>query len=184
MPTALLVADLCIIPHYIDKRHSAILQASKDAANNETDGIVVKVLNIETCDVTEYIAQLSGCRAVASSTLHGLIFAASYGIPGLRILLSDKVAGGHFKFEDFYGGIGHPELYRWQQVSGLRNLPYAALAASAQARAVPPINLEPLWNSCPFSANCGNITRKAHVAFARRFLERLHNTTMARSRIN
>lgn len=53
---------------------------------------------------------ISACKAIASSSLHGLIFADSYGIPNMHVELSDRVAGGGYKFRDYYSGVGRQYL--------------------------------------------------------------------------
>jgi len=46
------------------------------------------------------------CKHIASSSLHGLIFADSYCIPNIHLKLGDKVIGGFHKFDDYYMGMG------------------------------------------------------------------------------
>jgi pyruvyltransferase len=50
--------------------------------------------------------QVSSCRYIFSSALHGLICADAYGVPNTRLVLSDKIVGGDFKFHDYRLGIG------------------------------------------------------------------------------
>ncbi|MBZ9652093.1 polysaccharide pyruvyl transferase family protein [Psychroflexus montanilacus] len=45
------------------------------------------------------------CEAIGSSSLHGLIFADSFGIPNIHIKLSDKLTGGNHKFVDYYSAF-------------------------------------------------------------------------------
>lgn len=54
----------------------------------------------------EFVRQLSRYRAVASTSLHGCIFAHAYGLPVAPFVLTDKVYGGDFKFEDYYSSYG------------------------------------------------------------------------------
>lgn len=60
--------------------------------------------------------QISRCDAIASSSLHGLIFAESYGIPTCWLRFSDGLVGGGFKFHDYYSAFGVERDYH--QVSG------------------------------------------------------------------
>ena len=53
--------------------------------------------------VEEVIAAIGSCRKIASSSLHGLIVAAAWGIPTLR-LHHHEVAGGDFKWSDWFAG--------------------------------------------------------------------------------
>lgn len=54
----------------------------------------------------EFVRQLSQYDAVASTSLHGCIFAHAYGIPVAPFVLTDKVFGGDFKFRDHYSVFG------------------------------------------------------------------------------
>nr|WP_179670459.1 polysaccharide pyruvyl transferase family protein [Salinimicrobium sediminis] len=49
--------------------------------------------------------QIKQCRFIASSSLHGLIFADSFRIPNIHLRLGDRPVGGIFKFCDYYLGM-------------------------------------------------------------------------------
>lgn len=84
---------LGVIPHYVDKDHELA-----EFAKNRKD-----VLLIDVFDTPENVCrQVSSCRAVVSSSLHGIIVAHSYGVQAAWVELSDKVAGSGFKFRDYY----------------------------------------------------------------------------------
>ncbi|MFI7481843.1 polysaccharide pyruvyl transferase family protein [Kocuria sp. M1R5S2] len=53
-----------------------------------------------------FVRQLSRYRSIASTSLHGCIFSHAYGIPVAPFVLTDKVYGGDFKFEDYYSSYG------------------------------------------------------------------------------
>jgi len=93
--------SLCIIPHYIDK-----------------DIKILENLNIKNSkilDITNennFMYELAKCKRVISSSLHGLILADSLIIPNIRIILSDKIAGGNFKYNDYYSSFNlKPQKY-------------------------------------------------------------------------
>ena len=46
--------------------------------------------------------QINSCKFILSSSLHGLIFADSYNIPNHKIIISDKIIGGDYKYKDYY----------------------------------------------------------------------------------
>ncbi len=88
--------ELGVIPHYVDVNSNFVTRARADGAK-----IINPLLPIE-----EYIAQLVDCRRIISSSLHGIIFAHSYGIPAVWVRLSNLVYGDGFKFRDYYSSIG------------------------------------------------------------------------------
>ena len=87
-----------IIPHYTDIDDEVVkewLVAHPGTTSIDICGRVPDVLRA----ITE-------CRYILSSTLHGLIFADALGVPSAWIVLSDRVAGGEFKFRDYYAVFG------------------------------------------------------------------------------
>lgn len=62
------------------------------------------VLNPESTPKT-VICRISECKAILSSAMHGLIVADSFGIPNMRIVASDSLMGGGYKFKDYYSAF-------------------------------------------------------------------------------
>lgn len=93
-----------IVPHYVDKQHPAIL-ALKDHPQ-------FRIIDVER-PCREVCAEISACAQILSSSLHGLVVADSYGIPNARLVLSNEIIGGDFKFADYAFGIGRdmPDSY-------------------------------------------------------------------------
>lgn len=54
---------------------------------------------------SEVAKDIKKCQYIASSSLHGLIFADSFRIPNIHIKFSDNVIGGLHKFKDYYYGM-------------------------------------------------------------------------------
>lgn len=54
----------------------------------------------------EFVAQLAGYEAVASTSLHGCVFSHAFGVPVAPFVLTDQVFGGDFKFRDYYSAYG------------------------------------------------------------------------------
>jgi len=55
----------------------------------------------------DVLRDIAECEYIASSSLHGLIVADSFGIPCARILLSEGlISGGDVKFDDYDSSIG------------------------------------------------------------------------------
>ncbi len=82
------------LPHYIDYG-----QVRKPLPPD------VKLLNSAT-EPVELIYQITSCRYIVSSSLHGLCVAEAYGIPAIWVQLADNIVGGDFKFRDYYAGSG------------------------------------------------------------------------------
>lgn len=66
-------------------------------------------------DVTEdpllVIKKISQCEIILSSSLHGLVVADSFGIPNKRLVLTDKLMGDGYKFDDYYSAFGVSSNY-------------------------------------------------------------------------
>lgn len=98
---------LGIIPHYDDYNNQLIDHLKKDKT----------VLFIKMEGYTNWldiINQILSCEMIASSSLHGLIVAETYGIPNLWINISGNLIGGHFKFHDFFASIGKEDMHPYQ----------------------------------------------------------------------
>ena len=91
------IYKLCIIPHYVDKNNHLIIDNIH--INNSL------ILNIDG-DPFIFFDNLTKCERVLSSSLHGLIISDSLGIHNMRIILSDSVIGGDYKFSDYYSSYG------------------------------------------------------------------------------
>jgi len=86
---------LGILPHSSDYDIFKKLDLGKDVKIITARKTPVKVAK----DILE-------CDNIASSSLHGLIFADSYGIPNVHLKFGDKLIGGLHKFNDYYLGMG------------------------------------------------------------------------------
>lgn len=86
-----------IVPHYVDQHR---VPQGDDLPSG------VCVLNVGD-DLESFISQLNLCEFILSSSLHGLILADAYAIPNKWIYLSDDIAGGSFKFRDYYSTTSH-----------------------------------------------------------------------------
>jgi len=91
---------LGIIPHYVD------YAMAWDAWGTDPS---VRVIDVRG-GVEAVLAQATGCEAIASSSLHGLVLAVAYGIPHGRLILTGKLEGDGMKFHDFYEGIGQDHV--------------------------------------------------------------------------
>ncbi len=90
---------LGIVPHY------------KEMDNPDLRAFIKRypkdVCLINVCRKPEkVICDISACRNIASSSLHGLVVSHSLGIPACPLHLSGKLSGGTFKFKDYYSVYG------------------------------------------------------------------------------
>lgn len=82
-----------IVPHYVDMK-SKFLSKVK----NSRDFTIIDVLG----SPEDVIRSINECDLIFSSSLHGLIVGDSFGIPNYWMPFSDKLAGGDYKFKDYY----------------------------------------------------------------------------------
>lgn len=87
--------DYGIIPHYVDLKNENLKK--------------LNLKNYTIIDPTlppyEFIKQLVKCKKILSSAMHGLIAADSFCIPNIRLILSDKIIGGDYKYNDYYSAL-------------------------------------------------------------------------------
>lgn len=86
-----------IIPHYTDANNSLIHELNKNLSN-------VKLINILD-EPLKILREIAECEVILSSAMHGLIAADSLSIPNARLIVSDNIAGGDYKFNDYYSAF-------------------------------------------------------------------------------
>jgi pyruvyltransferase len=89
--------EIGLIPHFSQQNDPVIKRMMEDP---EVHFIDIKKNPIEV------IYEIASCECIASSSLHGLIFADSLHIPSLHIIGETELPGGNFKFEDYYSSFG------------------------------------------------------------------------------
>ncbi|MCO6178865.1 polysaccharide pyruvyl transferase family protein [Ciceribacter sp. RN22] len=87
-----------ITAHYTDADSPLLKKIVEQTPNS-----LLIPLDIDPMDTLRLIGE---CEHIASSSLHGLVAADSFGIPNWRIALGDRIAGGNYKFEDYASAIG------------------------------------------------------------------------------
>lgn len=69
------------------------------------------------------VKEISQACCVLSSSLHGLIVADSFRIPNARLILSNNLTGGDFKFEDYNSIFDREQLvYKINQYSDISSI--------------------------------------------------------------
>ena len=88
--------NLAIIPHW----------SEYDFFYNKY-GNHYKVLDIRTTDVEHFVQELTSCKYILSSSLHGIILSHAYNIPALWIKHGYIDTDG-FKFYDYFSSVDIP----------------------------------------------------------------------------
>ena len=90
--------DVGLIAHYIDRKRFKCLSP--------------RILNINVLgNVYDTIDKINKCKVIVSTSLHGTIVSEAYGIPVVWLKVSDRILGGHFKFNDYFSGTGRDEQF-------------------------------------------------------------------------
>lgn len=89
-----------IVPHFKNKKSEGIKKIV------ELNNPEIKIIDIQSEGVEQFVIDILSCENILSSSLHGLILAEAYGIPTCRVVFSEKILGGDFKFYDYYSGVG------------------------------------------------------------------------------
>ena len=92
-----------IVPHFKDKNKIGV---QKIISLNDPE---IKIIDIQN-GIEEFVIDVLSCENILSSSLHGLILAEAYGIPTCRLIFSEEMRGGDFKFFDYYSGVGIKEM--------------------------------------------------------------------------
>jgi hypothetical protein len=91
--------DVGFIPHLID------INEIKNRYPNEF------IINLNTTDPQDIVTQITKCRRIVSSSLHGIITAHAYGIPAAWANSNKLITRySNTKFLDYYQSINTPSI--------------------------------------------------------------------------
>lgn len=85
--------ELGIIPHMIETEYF-----------KEKYGGQYKIIDLRTSDVEHIVSEITSCKYVLSTSLHGLIVSHAYGVPALWIR-RNKLYGDNIKFADYFSSV-------------------------------------------------------------------------------
>lgn len=85
----------------VEHEVGVVLRWSEKEWLNVKPGKGVKLIDLGTGDIERVIREMKSCKAIITSSLHGLIIADTYGIPNAW-LSSKTPKGGEFKFFDYF----------------------------------------------------------------------------------
>lgn len=86
--------DIGIVPHYAT--YSKVFKQYKNHG---------KIINLNNKNPLEVAKEITKCRKILSTSLHGIIAAHAYGIPAAHFELGN-IHGDGTKFEDYYQSVG------------------------------------------------------------------------------
>ena len=158
--------SLCLIPHYADSSSPVVRSIMANWNGSHLIDIRAPLFDI--------MDEIVKCEFVLSSSLHGIIFSDSYGIPNAHINLSSRVTGGDYKFNDYFRAMN-----RWRIPLGLVNrtsIDMTTVERFIKTRQPPPKNILPLWENAPMHAEAYNRTRVEHLQFARDYAKTFTDT--------
>jgi len=92
-----------IVPHFVDFADPRVCALSERIPRST-------VIDVKDPDVRETTRRISECEYVLSSSLHGLIAADALGIPNIRMIVTNKLAGGNWKFDDYSSSLGNRQM--------------------------------------------------------------------------
>ena len=106
--------EVGVVPHYIHHEDPEMKRLIAGAPESTT------VINVrkQPIDVARHIAS---CRAIVTTSLHGLIVADSLGIPAVWLTGTRALAGGDFKFLDHESVVrpAQPRNFRMDELESL-----------------------------------------------------------------
>lgn len=91
-----------IIPHFREYEVEEYLEQYKEIGSKYENSIIIDLSE----EPTEVLKKIASCETIMSTSLHGLIFADSFGVPSMWCEFTDKVIGNGYKFRDYYSAYG------------------------------------------------------------------------------
>lgn len=85
--------DVGIVPHYVDQQYVKENYAG------------YKIIDVKNLSPFETAKEITKCRSIISSSLHGIICAHAYNIPAAWVPFSNKLKGDGIKFQDHYSAV-------------------------------------------------------------------------------
>ena len=89
--------DKCIVSHYQDYNYFV-----KEFGNK------YYIINMGTNNIEKIANSINKCNFIFSSSLHGIIFSHSLGIPAVHLEYKELISKKNFKFKDYYSVLDIP----------------------------------------------------------------------------
>lgn len=130
--------ELGVIPQWRDKKLKIIREITE---NNDA-----KLIDVFS-DIETFIKDILSCKAIISSSLHGLIAAESYGVPSAWVRFSENPLGDYFKYQDYYASFGIKDAMPYLPSDIKTDIKFLG---SLCTRKKPMSIADSLLSSCPF----------------------------------
>lgn len=142
-----------------------ILRWSEAKRKRHFDVEGVKMIDLETGDIEKTLDDITSCKRIISTSLHGLILADAYGIPNAW-LIADTGHGKEHKFWDYLLSV-HKERNPVEFDITQKGLCMSQLldVFDFDDRSLD-IDLDSYRDSCPFTARTSAIARAETVALS------------------
>ena len=98
-PTSKKKYDFCIISHFVDYNVLKKRFSKK-----------YFIIRMNTSNIEEVANSINKCYFIFSSSLHGIIFSHSLGIPAVHLENKILTSHGNFKFKDYYSVLNIPYI--------------------------------------------------------------------------
>lgn len=128
-----------VFPHLVHVDHLA-------NHNRFTDS-EIKVITPDT-HWQSVVHDLCSCKVIYSTSLHGVIFAESYGIPAVLVRHKQHLANSTFKFEDYF--LSTERDFNFVESSFIFDSSNAELVEFAERQPRPRISLKRLIEAFPY----------------------------------
>jgi hypothetical protein len=137
-PTSTKKYKLGIVPHTVD--YTAVMEVIRTNPDNYRNTVVLHPCR-SISQIEGFINSINECEAIVSSSLHGIICAHTYNIPGSWLKLGNRLMGDDVKFHDYLESV---KLYS--------NTPLTDIPAENDfvAPHKPQINTDQLWECRPW----------------------------------
>jgi len=151
-----LLLPLIYNPHTTSSNKIGIILNAADEQNEVLDIInddksYTLISMTRYSDWREVVRNITQCRLVLSSSLHGLIISDAYDIPNIWVSLDNckNIIGGHFKYLDYFGSVKRHQKKPIELEEILRN----SIEDYLNIIEKPQIDLKPIIENCPFKIN-------------------------------
>ena len=105
-----LLASILARPSKVKRYSIGFIPHFREQGTQEVERVLNTNKNMHFIDITlspeEVIREIQCCETIVSSSLHGLVFSDSLGVPNVHVRITELPKGGTFKYRDYYSAFG------------------------------------------------------------------------------